>query len=273
VLQLGRIAKKELTLRVIDCGKGYASKVGHRIFSMNSFHQLRSVHRARRLTLLLALVLPPVGATAANTRNILMQSVQIEIRVTDDGQANVTEHYRLSAPTTALPFTYLTDVCSEMSQVAISNTTGNVDFTTQWAGPWMSLTPRSVSSGLQSEYWLVYTVQLLGATANVPLLMPSSAFDSREGYGKGIVEIHVVFAESALGSNIVLPQMRQHQMTWSGSFLAIPSFVRVHLGKQFSPSACASQSIGTSRRLEWLIYGFSGSLTAWIVLFIRWAKS
>jgi hypothetical protein len=234
--------------------------------------------RRFRWTAISGLLLGVLGGTvwSATPQGLPARVAEIQIEIGSDARATVRERYHF---VTASPteFQYLSDPCSEAGPVSIAVGGTPVDAGSVGQGPWMLLALEQAARRAPAQgYSLSYTVQLSGQTANIPLVMPSQPLESVGGYGAGIVRIDVAFPGTGSGASVVLPQMKLdgRSTSWSGSFLAIPSFVRVHLANSTAARDCrqVATSLLSSGALEWLFAGFGASLVAWIAFYMFWAR-
>jgi hypothetical protein len=244
--------------------------------------------RVRRWLIAIAapFILVAAPANGAEVPNLPVQSVKVEIRIGADRAAVVQEHYRFTRPV-AVSFRYLTGPCSDVGPgpVSVKGPSGPAELGVSRTGPWVLLGPPRAHEAAQ-EYSVSYAVPLRTRTTNIPVVLPSQAFEPPPGAAMSVVDISVAFPGDDEGAAVVLPQMQPDGRTgkWSTKMLALPSFVRVRVGSESLPEECpaavsgsesapAAAPITSSGSLEWWFLGFVASLVAWVAFYMRWANA
>ena len=203
-------------------------------------------------------------------------AVTIRIVVDSTGHARVTEEYRVPNDSGALQLQLLRRRCTPVSAVRLSAAAKSVMLLQILNSPWTALRDTSgaldSSNGDSAGFGIRYAVSLLQPTADIPLVHLTRAIPRRESEREGGVSVSVV-----TDGEVEFPRLsRTAARTWTGRFVAIPSFVRVSLPPATTPrrSGCgnAADADVTDGGLTWRFWTLIGIMVAWVPLYLGWAR-
>jgi hypothetical protein len=213
------------------------------------------------------------GAQAPSDR----APARIAIDVDGSGRARVVERFIISPDTAAAVLRMLERPCARAGAASITTGGAAVAYMTSRNGPWQELSLTSHPSEpvvLDVEY----TVALAGEGGDIPILQPTRAVGASAGKEAPAVSITVSFPHD--GPTVRFPRLErdaravnQRPATWSGEFIAVPSFVSIRVPGSAARSACVDRS-GTHSDggLTWRFWVLIGVMLIWVPLYLMWAS-
>ncbi|MBV6519929.1 MAG: hypothetical protein MNPFHGCM_00032 [Gemmatimonadaceae bacterium] len=204
--------------------------------------------------------------------------VSIEVVATDDSQAMVTERFRLVSDAAGLQLQLLQRPCAIVGPVVafasslrapLAGSAG-VTLAARADGPWTLLSDSAIvdASGLE----LRYTVTGRGRSVDIPLVHPREAVPRGDDDREGGVVLRV-----ATPGEPTFPRLVREGVggTWTGRFVAVPSFVRVEWEPAVRAPAgpCPEVAIDASDGgLTWRLWTLVGIMAVWVPLYLAWAR-
>lgn len=231
--------------------------------------------------LTVCLVVCCFGAARAEERPTLDSALaRVEIRVNEKGKASVHEEYSILPEANregSIEFQYFADPCAQIENLSIQSMGSPISFSERPHGSLIFLRAGSPAADRSApqNYTLHYEIQVLGQPGNVPILLPSFPLRARLGPDKQTADVMVSLSFDGSGI-VLLPQLQRTGGAgqWSGTFPAVPAFVRLELETGAANPECgnAIRPAEKTRSFEWRFYGFVITLFAWVFLYLWWAR-
>lgn len=222
------------------------------------------------------------GAARAEERPTLDGALaRVEIRVNEKGEASVHEEYSILPETNRgglIEFQYFADPCAQIKNLSIQSMGSSVSFSERSHGSLIFLRPAppAPDRSAPQNYTIHYEIQLLGQAGNVPILLPSLPLRAGLGLDKQSADVMVSLTFDGPGI-VLLPQLYRTggKGQWSGTFPAVPAFVRIELETGAVNPECG-KAIRLAKKtgpFEGRFYAFLTTLFAWVSLYFWWACS
>jgi hypothetical protein len=213
-------------------------------------------------------------ATAQDVRS----SMRVNIVVDSSGEARVHERYRVPRDTGGIRLQLLDRPCARVRDVVLRKYRDTIPLAGTRKGPWQiysDTTDRAYNAD-SSGFEVTYAVSLQATSADIPVLHLTRPIPRREGEREGAVELSVNF-DGDRGGVVGFPALAWDEggNSWSGIFVAAPSFVRVArrdrkaLGAGECPAVDARLDDGG---LSWRFWTLVLIMAAWVPIYLAWAR-
>lgn len=175
----------------------------------------------------------------------------IEVEITPGREAIVHERFSQSGS-----FVFLASECARIEK--LQSGSGN-PLELLGTGPWINVAVPQIRP-VELSYRVVPAVAL-PRSCDVPLVMPKRPIDS--------VSITITDQGSGL-SGVAIPQLaRTSESTWTGTFPAVPSRVRLEWPRGNAPEAANGGPVGL---FFWNFWGLVVVLVTWTFAYLVWAS-
>lgn len=194
-------------------------------------------------------------------------TVHILVDVRASGFAQVEQRYQMDSVASPLQFRLLMRPCTSVDGMSIERAGGAPALVLREEGPWLMVIDSSVAPGTH-DIAVRYRVALAGAAPDVPLLALAAPL------------VRVVGRDAAVRVTVRLPGdgrvafprlAREAGGGWSGSFVAIPSFVGLtRVGDPTTP--CSAVSPVRDGGLRWRFALLVLIMGLWVPAYLGWAR-
>jgi hypothetical protein len=200
----------------------------------------------------------------------------VTIVVDSPGEARVRERYRVPDATTGVELQLLDRPCASVRDVAVWNYRDTIRLAGSPNGPWQLFrdASRRAYSADSSGFEVSYRVSLSATSVDIPVMHLTRLIPPREGQREGAVKVTVTRVGDA-GATVDFPALtRDTADSWSGSFVAAPSFVRVTLPDETGTRACEESTARDTGDggLWWRFWTLVLIMVAWVPLYLAWAR-
>lgn len=189
----------------------------------------------------------------------------------------VTERFHLAAADDSANvgrFQFLARPCATIGDVVITNGRDTASLAVGTNGPWRAVTDTSAVSRTAASpggVELRYLVARDAGDLDIPLIVPTRPIRQDGDSRLGSVEV-VVRHVDARGS-VSFPRLSRSDdaREWRGTFVAVPSFVRVRLTPDAAPCAHVLPT-GDDGGLTWRFWLLVAILALWVPTYQWWAR-
>lgn len=202
--------------------------------------------------------------------------MRVNIVVDAAGEARVYERYRLPDDTSGIQLQLLDRPCATVRDVAVWNYRDTVTLRSARNGPWQILRDSSgrASNADSSGFDVSYRVSLNATSVDIPVLHLTRPIPHRESEREGAVMVSVTL-DGGPARVVEFPTLtRGSGDSWSGSFVAAPSFVHIAPPNQNGSGDPACQNAGNfgDGGLSWRFWTLVLIMAAWVPIYLAWAR-
>lgn len=201
--------------------------------------------------------------------------MQVNIVVDASGEARVYERYRLPGDTSGIQLQLLDRPCTTVRDVAVWNYRDTVTLQSIRNGPWQILRDSSgrALNADSSGFDVSYRVSLNATSVDIPVLHLTRPIPRREAEGAVLVSVTL----DGPARVVDFPTLTHGLAgSWSGSFVAAPSFVHVAPPNQNGSGdpPCQSANAGNfgDGGLSWRFWTLVLIMVAWVPIYLAWAR-